>query len=642
MGLVSKTLIVAPFSKSVPLYRRALKQRGWEIDIITATETDSARGIGRILKEIRNYIDEGKEIIIARGTVANQVRKEFGINVVELEITDFDVLKVLKEYIGYPEPIAVVECETFTRKVERMARLWGMDMKVITTSTISDLYKYILQVAQSGYKVVISGAWGEYNRDILAPYGINYEMVGCSEESVIESVERAFQMYHFLHEEKCRKEILNTIINFSLSGLIAVDRDGIVTTFNTAAEKQLELKQGDVVGRPVDRVFPKINLGATLLSPVPVVNKIVHYGDHKLVVTNVPLFVDQEITGAVSTFQRLTDVEEGELKIRSQLVDKGLTAKHRFEEILGRSERIEEVIKMAESYSQIDSTLLITGETGTGKEVFAQSIHNSSPRKSKPFVVINCSALPRTLLESELFGYADGAFTGAKKGGKIGIFELAHQGTIFLDEIGDIDKGTQASLLRVLQEKEVRRIGDDKVIPIDVRVISATNKDLYEEVLKGHFRDDLYFRLSVLNLHLPPLRERREDISLLVETFLNELNHKLKCKVTSLDQAIIDALVRYDWPGNVRELQNTLEKIVALTREGGVRYSQVVPIMDELAYRKKKRGHEQPLGITLEELEKKSIMVALKEENGNKSHAASRLGIDRSTLHRKLKKYQID
>src|SRR5690625_1179420 len=255
--------------------------------------------------------------------------------------------------------------------------------------------------------------------------------------------------------------------------------------------------------------------------------------------------------------QDVTGIQEMESKIRKKIHLRGHIAKYRFNHIITRSELVKSTIDTAKSYSKVDSNVLIIGETGTGKEMYAQSIHNQSYRKNKPFVAINCAALPENLLESELFGYAEGAFTGAMKGGKQGIFELAHQGTLFLDEIGEVSAKLQSRLLRVLEEREVMRIGDDKVIPVHVRIIAATNKNLLKMVKDNLFREDLYYRLSVLDLYLPPLRAYKEDIPLLTNYFIEKFSTEWAIKITD---GAYKKLSEQNWDGNIRQLQNFCER----------------------------------------------------------------------------------
>ena len=312
------------------------------------------------------------------------------------------------------------------------------------------------------------------------------------------------------------------------------------------------------------------------------------------------------------------------------------------ENIIGNSSIINSVKKEALIASKSTSTVLITGESGTGKELFARAIHNHSNRCENPFVAVNCAAIPDNLLESELFGYEEGAFTGAKKGGKLGKFEIANKGTIFLDEIGDMSLHLQAKLLRVLQEKELNKIGAKSNKFIDVRIIAATNKDLEKMVLKGTFREDLYYRLNVIPISLPNLRQRKDDIPDLIDFMIKEYSRKLEKHVTGIDKNVLDVMLEYKWPGNIRELQNIIEYGVNMSI-GEIITLDVIPnklknveLEEVLVQNDKIR--------TLEELEKAEIIKALhkyKDYKKDKELVAKSLGISRATLYRKLEKYKI-
>ena len=639
---MKNTLIVVPFRQMEPYYRRELEKRGLEIEILTVVREQDRDYRKSILERVAEQVAAGKEIVVTRGTLASEVRRRFPqVQVVELEVTDLDVLETMQKYAGTQKRIAVVECDSFVEKVQRVGRILGLSVEEYRAKDVSELRQRILQAAGAGVQVIISGGWGEYDGlhlRLLKPYPVVYEMVGCSQEAVSASVERALGVCRAIQSEKQQKEMLRTIINVSPDGLIAVDSTGRITLCNARARKLLGL-DSLAQGQPISQVVPELNLEATVQSGQEEKNRVVK--SRELVVTNIPLRVGGEVLGAISTFQKIQDVEESGRRMRSQLAQKGLTAHYTFDDLIGESRCLAQTKKLAQTFCQLDSTILLTGETGTGKEILAQSIHNASPRRGEPFVAVNCSALPGSLLESELFGYVDGAFTGARRGGSAGLFELAHKGTIFLDEIGEIDKRMQALLLRVLQEREVRRVGGEKVIPVDVRVVAATNQDLYEAVLDGNFRNDLYFRLSILNIHLPALRKRREDIPLLVEALIGEIDRRLGCRVTGVDGEILQVLGEYDWPGNVRELRNTLEKIVALTREGVARREAILPVLQDLYYRQQKHESRARGGQTLEELERRAIAEALLEEEGNRTRTARRLGMDRSTLARKMERYGI-
>ena len=309
--------------------------------------------------------------------------------------------------------------------------------------------------------------------------------------------------------------------------------------------------------------------------------------------------------------------------------------------IIGNSDLIVQTKRNALIASRSTSTILITGESGTGKELFARSIHNHSDRVDNPFVTVNCAAIPDNLLESELFGYEEGSFTGAKKGGKLGKFELADKGTIFLDEIGDMSLHLQAKLLRVLQERELDKIGGKSNIFIDVRIIAATNKNLETMVKNGSFREDLYYRLNVIPIKLPSLRERRGDIPLLINYMIDEYSHKLEKEILGIDENAKQLLINYSWPGNIRELQNVIEYSINMSQSKVLTLDSMPKSIMKIDYDKKEEGTEEIR--TLEELEIREIKKALikyKDYKKDKELAAKSLGISRATLYRKLEKYK--
>jgi transcriptional regulator of acetoin/glycerol metabolism len=310
------------------------------------------------------------------------------------------------------------------------------------------------------------------------------------------------------------------------------------------------------------------------------------------------------------------------------------SARYNFDYIIGESQKIKEAIKLAKKAAQTDSTVLLQGESGTGKELFAHAVHNHSHRKYGPFVALNCAALPETLIESELFGYEGGAFTGAKAQGQIGKFELAHGGTLFLDEISELPLESQASLLRVLQEHSFVRIGGTKPIPIDVRIIAATNKDLHEEIKKGKFRLDLFYRINVISIDIPPLRERPEDIEILTSHYLGKIGSKLHRSLVKVSPEVKQIFHNYWWPGNIRELINVLERALLLVDE-----DLILP--EHLPVQIKNINSWDNQSLLIENAEANLIKSALAQSGNNISRAAELLGIGRATLYRKLEKYNI-
>jgi len=346
-------------------------------------------------------------------------------------------------------------------------------------------------------------------------------------------------------------------------------------------------------------------------------------------------FINEELLAKVKVMLRIKDLHD-ELKREKNkniLLSQALEKRYSFGNILGKNSRMQEIYEFISDISNADSTVLIQGESGTGKELIARAIHFNSHRKTKPFVVANCSAYSQNLLESELFGHEKGSFTGAIRR-KVGRFELAHGGTIFLDEIGEVSPPTQILLLRVLQDHRFERVGGEETLEVDVRVIAATNKNLMEEMKKGTFREDLYYRLNVIPIFVPPLRERKDDIPLLASHFLQKFTHEKKKEVASISPEVMETLLAHSWPGNVRELENTLEHAIIIAKK-----DKILP-KDLPQYLLQKPLPAQQL-VSLQDYERSLILRTLKETNWNKHQTSKRLKINRSTLYGKMKRYGL-
>ena len=327
-----------------------------------------------------------------------------------------------------------------------------------------------------------------------------------------------------------------------------------------------------------------------------------------------------------------------ELEIRHSSLQQELDAKTSFESIIGKSAEMQRIFQMVRKAADSKASVLITGESGTGKELIANALHNLSPRKDKPFIKVHCAALSESLLESELFGHETGAFTGAAAR-KRGRFELANGGTIFLDEIGEINQNVQIKILRVLQDKRFERVGGEETLEVDVRVIAATNRNLEEEILQGRFREDLFYRLNVVHIQVPPLRERKDDIPLMLNAFLDEFNRENNKSITGFDSRSRSALYKYGWPGNIRQLRNCVESAVVMCSGSQISLEDLPPTIRGAA---EASVIQVPMGITLAEAEKIIIQQNLAANQGNKSKTADVLDIGRKTLHRKLEEYQLE
>lgn len=607
-----------------------------EADIKIIIEKINSTNVIEVAHQVQK---KGVEVVISRGNLANEICNAIDVEMVPITLTGYEFMEVLYKYNNFNQPIGIVENKDFIYGCQRINKMLNLDLHYYQVNNVNE-FSYQTQCAiEEGMKLLIGGSWGIEVRKYLEDYNIKYDMLHSQKPSVKHAIDNAISLFYAKRREKNKHQILKTVLDFSKSGIVVVnDRDEIINV-NPSAEQILRIDEKLTVGHKSSEMLPKLQLNYILKSMKAEIGTTENYFGSSVVIDRVPMVVNSEVKGAIAFIQRATEIVTMESNLRRDLAQRGLAAKYSFKDILGKSTSILSTIHLAKAYSNIDSTVLITGETGTGKELFVQSIHNESSRRSNPFVAINCSALPTNLLESELFGYKDGAFTGAKKGGKIGLFELAHRGTIFLDEIGEIDKSIQAKLLRVLQEHEVMRIGDDRVIPIDVRVIAATNRDLYDEVQRGNYRQDLYYRLNVLNLSLPPLRERKGDIEILMDKFREGINKKLNCEIEGFSPEVMQLMHSYSWPGNIRELENVMEKLLLLTK-AGIIGAEMIPFIESCMHREKpKEMVKRQQTIWMMEIE--AIQAALQNNNGNKTQAAKQLGIDRTTLIRKIKMYDL-
>jgi len=445
-----------------------------------------------------------------------------------------------------------------------------------------------------------------------------------------------------LKVEKAQKELfkayqyLNKIMNSLNLGIFAVDTEGLIKAINNSACEMLHIKEEEVVNKNVDTVLDNWEhiLQQIRSGQVYEDREIIYSDKKKRFNLNVYPIKDEngEVTGMVGIFKDMKNIYD--------LVNKyiGRNAKYTFEDIIGESEAILRLKEQIKNISNSPSTVLIQGESGTGKELVAQSIHNSSTRKNNSFVAINCGAIPKSLIESELFGYEDGAFTGAKRGGCPGKFELASGGTLFLDEIGEMPLDMQVNLLRVLQDGCITRISGNKCIDVNVRIIAATNKDLKKEVENGTFREDLYYRLSVIPIYAPALRERAKDIEILIEHFLKIKSDKLGKPIPKIRESIYEKLLNHTWRGNVRELENCIENIVNMNGNTSFSFENKT-IKREINYCCNVNLEYDM--CSLEELEKRAISICINQCDGNISKACRILRINRSTIYAKMKKYDI-
>ncbi|HMM22575.1 MAG TPA: sigma 54-interacting transcriptional regulator [Selenomonadales bacterium] len=614
---------IAFLAPDASMYERAcelFKNRHSDIDI----------EIGLLSEGVRiasSLVAKGTEIIITRGGTATAIRNA-GIEVVivEIPITGFDIIRAIENAKLHGCCIGAVSFPSILHGMDFLGPILGVDIRLYPIHLEEETEFQVLQALQDGANVIIGGS---ITGKIAQKHHCAFELIDSGAESILQAAQEAKRIAQARNLEKTKTSLFRAVLDYAYEGIISVDSDYRITFFNPIAERITGIDGIKAIGKKISHIWPEIDLKQVMQTGKDDIGQILKINEVDILCNKVAIVVNNITVGAVVTFQDVNQIQQMEARVRRRIYASGHVAGFHFEDILGTSTILSKTIAVAKEFALTNASILIHGETGTGKEVFAQSIHNYSGRRQGPFVAINCAALPTHILESEIFGYVSGAFTGANQKGKPGLLEVAHGGTIFLDEIGEMEYTTQGKLLRVLQEKKVMRLGSDSVIPVDVRVVAASNKNLWTLVNENKFRSDLYYRLNVLQLRIPALRDRKEDIKILAEFFLKE-NSGIMKRQLKLTSSALQTLSLYSWPGNVRELRNVIERIIAVHKHesiDGTAISQMIG--DQL--------DSASTQIVPDELEE--ICKALALTKGKYAEASKILGISRSTLWRKLKHY---
>ena len=530
------------------------------------------------------------------------------LKVVSLNNSLSDYLWMLKERgLRTPGLIAFFSYDPMSSDILQMCEMLEVQTKNYIFKSFADCRGCVERALKDGAVFSVGGAWTDPWAKRL---GLPHVIVENSVETILNALESATQLRRVQVEEaekqclfKTQSEMYQAVLDFTHDAILAIDENGRIQVLNPPAERIMGCRAADSVGQPVEAVLPNTLLPDVLESGEKQLDQIMQIHQTLCNTNRIPILVDGQRRGVVATFQDVKQLQNSEQKIRFKLHEKGLVAKYAFNDILGDSPAIRSTIQIARSYAASRASVLILGETGTGKELFAQSIHNASDRRDGPFVAINCAAVSNSLLESELFGYEAGSFTGASRGGREGVFELAHGGTLFLDEIGEIPRETQVELL--------------------------------QETVEGRFREDLYYRLDVLDLKLPPLRERGDDVKILGLHLFRQLPGGKDPIMQSQFLYLLEQAGPYQWYGNIRELQNFVERANILMRNAG---ASSVTVSDIL--RRRAEPAPEPCQET-ESRDRRAIEAALHNHPGSMADAARSLGCSRQTLWRKMKKYGI-
>ncbi|MFZ2447110.1 MAG: sigma 54-interacting transcriptional regulator [Syntrophobacteraceae bacterium] len=601
----------------------------------------------------KDFLKEGMEVVLSSDGTGSLLIQTLGYPIVNITRTHLDILNALLKAKDFGPFIAITMFGAPLDGITLFDELLSIKVRQVVFSTKEQLIRGISDAMREGIDCLVGAGISQH---IVEAMGGKFVRVPLRKDMIVQALREARAIATARGNEKENEEELRTILQIIKEGLVVVDNEGVVKICNQMAADILRTGLEETMNRPLPEFLREAGMLNVLNTGEAEIDQIRQLRDDYIVVNSLPIRIEDKTHGVVSTFQEATRIHNIDLKLKEKVYLSGFVAKYTEDHIKGKSLEVKKMVEKARKYAQTDLAILIQGETGTGKEVLGQTIHNLSRRKAWPFVAINCSALTETLLESELFGYEEGAFTGAKKGGKMGLFELGQHGTIFLDEIADISPGIQVKLLRVLEEKKVRRVGGDRLIPVDVRIISSTLKDLLKEIESGLFRMDLYFRLASHRLRLPPLRERPEDIP----EILRSLPHKYGKGKEAISPPMLDLMRDYHWPGNIREMISLVETYLTLLSGPKPDEQLFFDLFGEFCQtRPRTTGEPDPAGPTpagptpagpdhgfdlpvrplrdqLEEHEKFIIHETFKKLRYNRRETAKMLGIGMTTLWRKL------
>ncbi|CAG9297054.1 sigma 54-interacting transcriptional regulator [Celerinatantimonas diazotrophica] len=583
-----------------------------------------------VLKKAQELINLGTQVIISRGGTAALLRSHLNIPVIEILHDHYGIAQSIKEAKKYGENIVAIGFPQYCRVLQKYQQKTHEQFKICRVYTHYDVENIISELAEQGYKVVIGGLAVAH---MAHKYGLDVIMGDADNLSIENAINEAKHILKCMKQKNAKLIETTGALNCVSEGVMCISSYGNITRINTLGEKLFSC----VVG---DNIFQDTNFKSLF-------DYIIGEKD----VFKLPISIkDRELLIDLRNIKRHNNyfiVVSGKLSRNNQqnnnkpAMGMALTAKYTFDDIIGHSPAITASLERAKKFAQYDFPVNLYGKTGTGKELFAQGIHNASARHRGVFIAVNCAALPESLLESELFGYAEGSFTGAQKGGKAGVFELANHGTIFIDEISEAPLSVQVKLLRVLQEKAFVRIGGRTLINTDFRLITASNKKLSELVEKGKFREDLYYRINILELHIPPLNERPEDIIPIIGKILQHNQCQLE-----LAPEVENYLRRYSWPGNVRQLQAFVNRLIVLADSHEVTLSELLQmhILEDIPEVCELKESACLLDQThlIKRTESRLIADVLNKTAGDKKKSAYILGISQTTLWRKIKMYEID
>ena len=594
--------------------------------------------MANLVENISRLLDEDIDVFVAGGAYAEIIKSTVKKPVVTIEWSSTDLIKSIQKAKQYGKRIAIASYEPLTL-LESLDYEQIMDVDLTNIVFDSD-YDLSQKLQQKKFDALIGGS---VSNQLAMEHEIPSVLIYKGKKSVTNAIKEAKQLATALYEEKKNVDIFQSIFNYTPIGMIVLNEDGTIASMNSLASTLCQTNSRRALGKEIQSVIPDFDFTELQEQSDASFHLESQVNQHSLLLETYCIRRQDKFVSAVIMLKNTDDKTKEKSQSRRQPLNKTFQSKMRFSDIIGESPAIMQSIRKAKKFSRSHSTILLTGKTGVGKEMFAQSIHDYSFVSKGPFVAVNCAALPESLLESELFGYEEGAFTGSRKGGKKGLFEIANGGTIFLDEIGEISLNLQARLLRVLQEREIIRVGGETLIPVNVRVISASNKDI-EALVPDQFREDLYYRLAILSLEIPPLHERGADVVELFRYFFKKYSNQQEVS-EQLSAESLSALQKYSWPGNIRQLNNVVERFCLEIED----YNRLenkrihLALVDSIGLNRLLRDIYNHHGIVnTSQITSEQITTALIDDlevlfPKQKDRIAQELGISRTSLWRKLK-----
>jgi PAS domain S-box-containing protein len=635
MEKMKDILLIAPYEE---MYQSALRiaedSKYRRIEVVCGNLDD---GLALAVNAVESHV----RVVISRGGTYRLIKEaNIGIPVVEIRFSPFDIIESLAMAVEKRRPLAIIGYSNIINRFDEkfLKKIIKTRLTIKNIADGDDVKHLVSSCAARGFTLFLGDT---IVKKVCDEAGYECYLHRSGNSAIEAAMDEALRINAALKQEVELTRRLRAVIDFVHDGIIAVDGNGRIILFNAIAQELLGVKREKILGEPV-AALGNLPFIRGMKQGEQIVDQPFKTGTLLLSASIIPVAMEHDFFGSVIVIRDIRKLQDWEQKLRVALADKGFIARHTFDSIIHKSSVMAHCISIAKKFSRYSASVLIEGESGVGKELFAQSIHNESPFRQGPFVAVNCAVLPKSLIESELFGYAEGAFTGSRKGGKAGYFELAHKGTLFLDEIGELPLEVQAQLLRVIQEKQVMRLGDTKILPVEVRLICAANNNLVDMARRALFRKDLLFRINTLALFIPSLANRREDIPVLADHFLTEFCGTYNKNINGFTPKAAAWLKECQYEGNVRELRNMVERAVIICQGNMIR---VPDLQSGLRAEDDFPGDTRsgpdgvpaaPVVVTLDDAEKKHIHRVLADNEYSMTRAAAALQISRSTLWRKI------